>query len=146
MASFWSILEFDLLKTIQVIQEHLSDCSCHVVDENDSIKEQLADLSCDGVSDITKLNLDNQDHPWIIPNNLSKLSITNSKMTTEQFENLKWIQSLTKLHYLNLTGNELTDIPSVKLAVSGVGVTDYSKNRANSFDPKNYLNLNPKKN
>ena len=83
---------------------------------------------------------------WIIPNNLSKLSITNSKMTTEQFENLKWIQSLTKLHYLNLTGNELTDIPSVKLAISGVGFTDHSKNRANSFDPKNYLNLNPKKN
>merc|ERR1719391_1731601 len=39
-------------------------------------------------------------------------------MTNEQFENLKWIQSLTKLHYLNLTGNELTEFPSVKLAVS----------------------------
>ena len=109
----------------------MSDCSCHVVDENKPVKDQLAGLSCDGVSDITKLSLDNQDHPWIIPNNILKLNITNSKITNEQFEKLKWIQSLTKLHYLNLTGNELTEIPSVELAVSGVGYTDRTKNLAN---------------
>ena len=109
----------------------MSDCSCHVVDENKPVKDQLAGLSCDGVSDISKLSLDNQDHPWIIPNNILKLNITNSKITNEQFEKLKWIQSLTKLHYLNLTGNELTEIPSVELAVSGVGYTDRTKNLAN---------------
>ena len=102
----------------------MSDCICHVDDGNEPIKEQLAGLSCDGVSDITKLNLDNHDDPWIIPNNIVRLNITNSRMTNEQFENLKWIQSLTKLHYLNLTGNELTEFPSVKLAVSGVGCTN----------------------
>ena len=108
-------------KPLKVIEDHLSVCSCHVIDENEPIKEQLAGLSCDRVSDISKMYLDNVDHPWIIPNNILKLNITNSKMTNDQFENLIWIQSLTKLHFLNLTGNELTDIPNVKLAVSGSG-------------------------
>ena len=100
----------------------MSVCTCHVIDENEPIKDQLAGLSCDQVSDISELSLENPDHPWIIPNNIWKLNITNSKMTNEQFENLKWIQSLTKLHYLNLTGNEFTEIPNVKLAVSGKGL------------------------
>ena len=57
-------------KLFQVIEEHLSVCTCHVDDENAPIKDQLAGLSCDRVADITKLNLDNKDHPWIIPNNI----------------------------------------------------------------------------